>query len=63
MCELNAYVLDNGEEELVMEDVAVIKPEAGDVILSDIMGRQKKIPGTIGEVRVMEHKIYLHRPE
>lgn len=59
MCEIKAYLLEDGGESLLMEDVAVLRQEGGEVELTDILGRQERIRGAISEVRVMDHKAFL----
>ncbi|MCD6292451.1 MAG: CooT family nickel-binding protein [Deltaproteobacteria bacterium] len=59
MCELNAYIKQDGHENLLMEGVFIIKPEAGKVLLENLFGEQKLIDAKIDQVSLMEHKIFL----
>ena len=59
MCELSVYMLDDGKEETVMEDVANIVPEGDAIVLTDILGQQKTVYGRILEIRLLDHKVYL----
>jgi predicted RNA-binding protein len=59
MCELTAYLVQGEEEELLMEDVASIRPEGEAVVLTDILGNEKRFEASIAEVKVMEHKLLL----
>ena len=61
MCELNVYLLGEGKEELLMEDVANMAPEGDSVVLTDILGQQKTVDGRILEIRLLDHKAYLGR--
>jgi len=62
MCELNVYMLQEGkEEELLMQDVANMAPEGEAVVLTDILGQQKTVPGRILEIRLLDHKAFLGR--
>ncbi len=58
MCEANAYLLKNGQEELILESVDLIKPEEeGGYRLVSIFGEQKVIQGKIKLMNLVEHKI------
>ena len=62
MCEIKAYMSVAGSEDLIMDDVAVVRQEDGEVVLTDILGQQKRVAGVISEVRVMEHKLFVKQP-
>lgn len=58
MCEANAYLLKDGEEELVMESVDIVEPQGDDSWkLVDIFGDQKIIKGRIKIMNLVDHKI------
>ncbi len=59
MCESHAYVIRNGQEEKVLEDVTFIKPEDGSIRLQNLFGKEITIKGHIEEIRLMDHKILL----
>ncbi len=59
MCEMNAYLVADGNEEEVMQDVAVISVEGESITLTDILGQQKTLQAKIRELKLLEHKIYL----
>jgi len=61
MCELNVYMLGEGEEKLVMEDVANIVPEGDAVVLTDILGQQMSVDARILEIRLLDNKVLLGR--
>ena len=61
MCEANAYVLENGKEELYLENVDVMKPEEGKIFLKNLFGEQKVFEGEIKEVSLLRHKILLQK--
>lgn len=61
MCEANAYILDNGKEELYLENVDVMKPEEGKIFLKNLFGEQKVFEGEIKEISLLRHKIVLQR--
>lgn len=61
MCEANAYIFENGREELYLENVDVMKPEEGKIFLKNLFGEQKVFEGEIREVSLLRHKIILQK--
>lgn len=61
MCEANAYVIKDGEEELYLENVDIMKPEEGKIFLKNLFGEQKVFEGQIKEVSLLRHKILLEK--
>ena len=59
MCEANAYLVKDGEEELVMESVDVLRPETNGIYLQDIFGGQRTIKARIKEMNLVDHRILL----
>ena len=59
MCEANAYLERNGEEELVLENVDIIEPENGKVFIRNIFGEQKLLDSRIKKISLIDHKIIL----
>jgi len=58
MCEANAYYHKDGEEELILESVDVIEPEAdGQFRLVSLFGEQKIIRGKLKSMNLVNHKI------
>ncbi|MDJ0887559.1 MAG: CooT family nickel-binding protein, partial [Desulfobacterales bacterium] len=48
MCEANAYIFKAGQEELILESVDVVQPEADDQYrLINIFNEQKIVKGRI----------------
>jgi predicted RNA-binding protein len=61
MCEANAYIFENGKEELYLENVDVMKPEEGKIFLKNLFGEQKVFEGEIKEISLLRHKIILQK--
>jgi predicted RNA-binding protein len=61
MCEANAYIYQDGQEELYLENVDVMKPEEGRIYLKNLFGEQKTFEGRIREVSLLRHKIVLEK--
>ena len=62
MCEANAYLIKGGKEELILEDLSILRPEKDELYLQNIFGEQKKIKARIKEMNLLEHRIILEEP-
>lgn len=61
MCEANAYLDNEGKEELFMESVDIIKPEGEKLYLRNIFGEQKVVEVAIKEISLVNHRIVLQK--
>lgn len=61
MCEINAYIVKDGNEELYLENVNMAKSEGGKVFLKNLFGEQKVFEGAIKEVSLVENRIVLEK--
>jgi len=59
MCQSSVYRLTGQGEELVMEDVALVKPEGEEIFLEGLLGEQKRVKGKIKELQLMDHRIII----
>ena len=59
MCEANAYLLQDGEEQLIMESVDIVRPEKDGIYLQDIFGGQRTVKARIKEMNLVDHRILL----
>ncbi|MBM4277926.1 MAG: CooT family nickel-binding protein [Deltaproteobacteria bacterium] len=59
MCEANAYLLKEGKEELILEDISVLRPEKEELYLQNIFGEQRRIKARIREMNLLDHRIVL----
>lgn len=58
MCEANAFVFKDGQEELILEAVDLIEPEdEGGFRMVSIFGEQKTVKGKIKSINLVNHKI------
>lgn len=58
MCEANAYLIREGKEELVMESVETVEPDADGIWhLKGIFGDQKTVKGHFREMNLVDHRI------
>jgi len=62
MCEATAYILKDGKEELVLEDIALLRPEGEGLYLQNIFGEQKRVKARIKEMNLLDHRIILEEP-
>ncbi len=59
MCEAAAYILKDGKEELLLQDVDLIEPDGENLRLVSIFGEQKVIKATIQSLNLVNHKVIL----
>ncbi|MCP4748361.1 MAG: CooT family nickel-binding protein [Desulfobacteraceae bacterium] len=59
MCEANAYLIQNGKQELIMESVDKVEPEENGLRLVDIYGEQRFVKARIHALSLVDHKILL----
>ena len=59
MCETNAYLIKNGSEKIIMENVDVIKPEGENIYLENIFGEKLEIKAHVKEMNLVDHRILL----
>lgn len=59
MCEAAAYIVKNGQEELVLEEVDIVEPEGEGLRLVSIFGEQKVVRAAIHSLNLVNHKIML----
>jgi predicted RNA-binding protein len=61
MCEANAYLIRDGEEDLIMESVDVLRPEGDQVFIQNIFGEQRWVKARIKEMNLVNHRILLEQ--
>jgi predicted RNA-binding protein len=59
MCESTAYVLKNGEEEVILENVDYLENQDGQVKLVNLFGEEKVVDGRVKSLSLVDHKIIL----
>jgi len=58
MCEANAFLVKEGEEQLIMESIDTVEPNGSDEWrLVSIFGDQKTVKGHIKAMNLVNHKI------
>jgi predicted RNA-binding protein len=61
MCEANAYLIEDSETRLLMENVETVEPEGDGLRLVNIFGEQKFLRARIQSLSLVENKVYLIR--
>ena len=59
MCQSNAYIIKDGEEEMILSDIISIKPTGNRLRLTNLFGEEEVIDASIEEVDLLHHKIKL----
>jgi len=59
MCEAAAYLLKNGQEELLLESVDQLESSNGEIKMVNIFGERKEFRGKIRRLSLVDHKIIL----
>ena len=59
MCESAAYLLKDGQKELVLEYVDVLECEENQIRMVNIFGEKKKIAAKIKSLSLVDHTIIL----
>ena len=58
MCEANAYVVRDDQEQLILKSVDLLEPRNdGEFLLVDIFGSQKTIRAKLKRMNLVDHKI------
>jgi predicted RNA-binding protein len=61
MCDLNAYILKQGKEELLLESVNNVRVENGEVVLRNLFGEEKKVRGQVREVSLTKNRVIVEQ--
>lgn len=59
MCQTTAYLLEDGQEKLLMNDVISLIPEHGHVRLVNLFGEELTVAGRIRQMDLLSHKILI----
>ena len=60
MCDTNAFVSAGNGEELLLENVDLIRPEDnGTVYLRNLFGEEKVFKGRLKEISLKDHRVLL----
>ena len=59
MCQTTAYVIEDGNEVLLLRDVVTVKPEEGKVRIVNLFGEEMLVTGRIKHIDLLVHKIVI----
>ena len=59
MCESNAYLIRDGNEEVVMENVEILRPDDDGIYIENIFGNNLKLKARVKEMDLVDHRILL----
>ena len=59
MCEASVYLIKNGSEKIVMENLDIMKPEGESIYFENIFGEKLEIKARIKEMNLVDHRILL----
>jgi predicted RNA-binding protein len=59
MCESTAYILKNGKEEVILENVDYLENREGQVKMVNLFGEEKVVDGRVKSLSLVDHKIIL----
>ena len=61
MCESSAYLIQNGKEELILENVEELYTEGNTVKIVNLFGDQKSVDAEIKQISFVDNKIILKK--
>ncbi len=61
MCEASAYVIQDGKETLILENVDELHKEGGTIKMTNLFGDQKVLEAQIKMISFVDNKIILEK--
>ena len=61
MCEASVYLVKDGEEKKIMQDVTLVRPEGDTVFMSTLLGEQKIVLGRIARIDFLKHTVFVEK--
>jgi predicted RNA-binding protein len=59
MCEASVYLVENGEEKKIMQDVTLVQPEDDAIFIATLLGEQKIVSGRISRIDFLKHTVFV----
>ena len=59
MCESTAYIVKDGKQEVLLENVEVLENRDGNIRVVDLFGEEKVVKGRIISLSLLDHKIMI----
>ena len=63
MCEVNAYLIKNGEETLIMERVYKLDLQENQVHIENLFGEQKFLSASLKEINFEKNRMVLEKTD
>ncbi len=61
MCDLRAYVRKKDKDELLLESVNHARVEGGEVVVRNLFGEEKRVPGVLKEVSLAKNRVIVEQ--
>ena len=61
MCQSNLFAIDNGRQELLLEDVARVQTQGEQLTIEPIFGEPIILRARIKDIDLMKHRIVVER--
>jgi predicted RNA-binding protein len=61
VCEASVYLVKDGEEKKIMQDVIFVRPEGDTVFMATLLGEQKMVPGRISRIDFLKHIVFVEK--
>ena len=61
MYQSNAYLRSNRQEELIIEDVGLVKSRDNKILVIGVYGAEKIVDAKIKEIDLLHHKVVLEK--
>ena len=59
MCESTVYLLKDGKEEVILQNVDILENREGQIKLVDLFGEEKTLRARVKTLSLVDHKILL----
>ncbi len=57
MCESRVFLAAEDGEQLVLDDVTIIRPDGDGFLLVNLFGERKRVSGRIREIDLLKHRV------
>jgi predicted RNA-binding protein len=57
MCESTVWLRERGGERILMKEVAAVRPVAGRLVLTSILGDRLEVDGVLAELDLLGHRV------
>jgi len=61
MCQSNAHLECDEQEELIIEDVRLVRPMGDKILLISVFGEERIVDAKIKEIDLLHHRVVLEK--